>query len=484
MSTGIPGLDEVLNGGLIPNHSYLLVGAAGTGKTIGSLQWLLEGQRRGERGLYVTLAEPVENIARNVSSFGWTLDGLEIVDLNPLVDHTSGGVEEYNIFAPSEVERVPMWDGIYEAVREKRPQRVVIDSVTQLRYLSTDDYQFRKQILALVTFLFRSGCTSFLTFEPSELEREASVALAVDGIMRLRMDTSPNRVVGLRSLQVEKLRGTDFMSGMHPMRFTPEGLVVYPHRIEGPGDARPGVDLLDSGVADLDELLGGGIESGTTTIISGPSGAGKTTLGVQFLTRAVERGDPAIAYTFEEAPGSILGRCESIGMKIQPMLETGMLSIVRLNPMEVYPDEFLQMLRASVLEDGRRVVLIDSLRGYELAMEEFGSAVAHVQNMVTFLNRESVTTLLTNEIEEITGVLVATGLGVSYTVDNIVLMRYAEHRSRVIKVIGCLKKRHGAFRTDLREFKITPEGIRVSDALRGLRGVLSGTPVTDERGLD
>lgn len=481
-STGIPGLDEILNGGVLSNHSYLLVGAAGTGKTIASIQWLLDGRARGERGLYVTLAEPVENITRNISSFGWTLDGIDVVDLNPLVDHAGENVEEYSVFAPSEVERTPMWQGIYDAVRQMKPQRVVVDSVTQLRYLSTDDYQFRKQILALVGFLCQSDCMSFLTFEPSELERETSIALAVDGIIRLRMEVSPNRIAALRSVQVEKLRGSGFMTGLHPLRFTDEGIIVFPHRIEEPGDLRPGAHLLSAGVDDIDALLGGGLESGTTTIVSGPSGAGKTTLGMQFMSEAVRAGHRAIVYTFEEAPGSIVERCNSIGMRVTEQLDSGMLEVVRVNPMELYPDEFLAMLRTAVRERNYRTVMIDSLRGYELAMSEYGVAIAHIQNMVTFLNREGVTTLITNEIEEITGPLLATGLGVSYTVDNIILLRYAEHRNEVIKVIACLKKRHSPFETMLREFRITPQGIQVSDKLRGLRGILSGAPVTDETG--
>lgn len=479
ISTGIPGLDEVLKGGVIPNHSYLLVGAAGTGKTICSIQWLLDGYEKGEKGLYVTLAEPVENIVRNVAGFGWTLDNLDVVDLNPISEQPEGEVDEYSIFSPGEVERASMWDGVYRAVRDLKPKRVVIDSVTQLRYLSTDDYQFRKQILALVNFLLRSGCTSILTFEPSELEREVSVALAVDGILRLRMEVSPNRVVGLRSVQVEKMRGSDFMSGLHPMRFTPDGVVIFPHRVEAPGDGKPGQAILSSGLPDLDALLGGGLESGTTTVLSGPSGTGKTTLGVQFLVRAVEKGERAVLFSFEESPVSIIERCETIGIRVKEKIDADELEIIRVNPMELYPDEFLQMLRDVVLGGDRRVVMIDSLRGYELAMEEYGSPVAHIYNLVTFLNREGITTLMTNEIEEITGSMVATGLGVSYAVDNIVLLRYAEFRNRVIKVVACLKKRHGFFEPALHEFRITPDGIWVGDELRGMRGILSGAPVLE-----
>ncbi|HYE73131.1 MAG TPA: ATPase domain-containing protein, partial [Blastocatellia bacterium] len=255
--TGITGLDEVLYGGLMPQSSYLLLGGAGTGKTILSLQWLLNGTQRGNKGLYITLAEPSDKIERNIAGFGWRLEGLELVDLTPTIEPRETGAGEYHVFPPSEVEHTPMWQGIYEAIEKHQPQRVVIDSVTQLRYLSTDEYQFRKQVLALVNFLSRSGCTSLLVFEPSEFERETSVGLAVDGIIRLRMEVSPNRVIGLRSVQVEKMRGSDFMSGLHPMRITNEGIRVFPHRIEKPGGNLPGERRIDSGISELDELLDG-----------------------------------------------------------------------------------------------------------------------------------------------------------------------------------------------------------------------------------
>lgn len=476
MPTGIPGLDEAVHGGLITQNSYLIVGGPGTGKTILSFQWLLEGVRRGESALYITLAEPGGKIERNVRSFGWRLEGVEMVDLTPRAA-TSGGPEaEYQVFHPSEVERTPVWQGIYDAVEKHKPARLVIDSITQLRYLSTDEYQFRKQMLALVAFLDACGCTSFLVFEPTEMERETSVALAVDGIIRLHREVSPNRIIGLRSIEVQKLRGSDFMSGLHQMRIGAQGVSIYPHRIEKPGEAKPGEKMLSTGIPNLDDLLGGGLESGTTTIVTGPAGAGKSTLGMKFLSRSVAAGDPAVLYAFEESAQSIVKRCEGIGMPVQELVDAGTLSIVRVNPMELYPDEFLGMVRGAVEREGRRVVMVDSLRGYELAMEEFGTMVANISNLVTYLNGRGVTTLLINEVENITGDLKATEFAVSYVADNIILMRYAEYNSRVIKIIACLKKRLGTFEPELRELHITSGGIEVSEKLENLRGILTGIP--------
>jgi circadian clock protein KaiC len=226
----------------------------------------------------------------------------------------------------------------------------------------------------------------------------------------------------------------------------------------------------------LDELLGGGLDSGTVTLITGPSGVGKSTLGMQVAMQAVGRGERAVFYAFEESAESVLARSRGVGAHIEAALASGALRIVPVNPLELYPDEFLGMVRAAVEEDGCGLVVLDSLRGYYLAMEEFGSLVANIHNLVTCLNRRGVTTLLINEVEHITGNLMATELGVSYLADTIILMRYAEHAGQVIKVISCLKKRLGDFQPELRQMRVTARGIEISDKLEHLRGVLTGIP--------
>lgn len=475
LTTGIPGVDEIFNGGLVPQRSYLLVGAAGSGKTVFSVQWLIQGRKNNERLLYITLTEPASDIARNMETFGWQMDGIEFLDLTPTGDGETNE-QDYLVFSPDEVEQVAVWQAIYQAVQEKRPQRLVIDSLTQLRYLSPDDYQFRKKILSLVGFLNRSGCTSLLSFETTELERDTSVGLAVDGLIRLRAEVSPSRVIGLRSIQVEKFRGSDFISGLHPMRITNQGIRVFPHRIEPIGGLDLSIRLLSSGIPQLDELLGGGIETGTTTILSGPSGVGKTTLGVSFLIAAVAAGKRAILFTFEEAIESLIIRSRGIGVPLDAALAAGTLQIVRLNPMEQYPDEFLGRVRAAVEEEGFELVMIDGLRGYQLEMEQFGTPLDHIRNLVHYLNRHGVTSILINEVEFITGSLRTTELAVSHLADNIILLRYAEYAGEVIKVVACLKKRLGSFKPDLRELEITAHGIQVGKKLENLHGVLTGVP--------
>lgn len=478
MSTGCAGLDEVLQGGLPVARSYLLVGSAGTGKTILALQWQREGVRRGERVMYITLMEPAAQIARDVAGMGWTLEGIQLVDLSPHGGLDASAGEEYRMFAPSEVERANAWKGIYDAIDAARPQRVVIDSVTQLRYLSTDDFQFRRHILQLIAFLNERGCTTLLPFEPSEAQTERSVELAVDGVLRLRFQVSATLSLGLRSLDISKLRSSGFMTGYHAMRIGKDGVRVFPHRVERATEEGLPRTRTRSGIPGLDELLGGGLESGTTTILSGPAGVGKSTLGL-LLMRRIPPGERAAMLTFEESRDSVLERCRGIGMgdEVGAALACGALQIIRVNPLDLYPDELLEMVRELVEARGVRHFMLDSLRGYGLAMEEFGTPLAHVHNLLTYLGRMNVTTVVVAEIEAITGDrLTATDMGVSHLADNIVLMRYAELEARIIKVIGCLKKRLGGFEPELRELLIGPQGVAVSAKLERLRGILTGMP--------
>jgi circadian clock protein KaiC len=480
ISSGCPGLDEVLNGGLPAERSYLLIGAAGTGKTILSMQWLRDGLARGDTVMYVTLMEPAARITRNIASFGWRLDGIEVIDPIPrgMVEVRPG--EEYQVFAPNEVERVSVWKGIYDAVKARRPTRLVIDSVTQLRYLSTDDYQFRKHLLHLLAFLNEMGCTTLLPFEPDEARAERAVELAVDGVLHLKYQISANLSIGLRTVEVTKLRGSDFITGHHPFRFTRNGIEVYPHRVERTADSGGAHAQLATGIGELDELLGGGIEAGTTTLLSGPTGVGKTTLGLQLLC-ALPAGERAALLTFEESRDTVLARARGIGLPAEQAIGRGDLEIRRINPLEHYPDELLGMVRDMVERQGVRYFMLDSLRGYELAMQEFGRPQMHVHNLIAYLSRMQVTTLVVAETDTITGAeLTATEIGVSHLADNILLLRYAEHRAQLIKVIGCLKKRLSGFQPELREMSITSGGIRISAKLEGLRGILTGSPTMAE----
>ena len=481
---GIPGVDEILKGGLLEGRSYVLAGSAGTGKTIFSLQWLINGRNQGEKTLFITLAEPTGDVNDNIHGFGWDLDSIEVVDLTPTnLDDEAAWDEEYHIFPPEQVEPLPYWRKVYEAIQKHRPDRLVLDSLTQLRYVSPDDFQFRQKVMLLVAILSRIHCTGLLLYEPLEMAKDSSVALAVDGIFRLRKEISQARVVGLRDFHVEKMRGSDFLYGMHPLKIDRDGVHVFPHFIEQTGIlTTPGESLIQSGLPALDEMLGGGIENGTTTLITGPSGVGKSTLSTVFIRNSIidlqQRG---VYYSFEESRNSLVARCRGLGIGIDELLANETLKFVRINPMELYPDQFLHQVRKDVEKEGRTHVVVDSIRGYQLAMEEFGKPVAHLHNLTTYLNRHGVTTYLTIESETITGTMRASELVMSHLADNILVMRYVDYEGRVIKVVGCLKKRIGYFAPELRELTLQPgpRGVKVGPVLTGLRGILAGFPVPD-----
>lgn len=475
LPTGMPGLDEILCGGLIPSRTYLIMGAPGTGKTTLALQWLIKSRQPKQKALYISLAELKQDIENNLENFGWHLDNIELLDLSPVSMPHDRKLDEYHVFTPVEVEQTSIWKTLFQSIIDSNPDLLVIDSVSTLRFLSADTYQFRKHILELTKFLNRHEITSMLLFEPTERESATSVSLSVDGVLHLRRENSPGYVVELRYLEVEKIRGSAFLSSYHPFKLSNMGVEIFPHIIEKTGKCPFIEEYVTSGVVALDEMLGGGIESGTTTIISGPTGSGKSTLATQFLIHSAAEGKPGLVIMFEESAEFMIHRCLSIGTPIDDLLSKNMLKLVRINPMETYPDELLAMVRALVEEGNYKLVMIDSLRGYTMAMQEFGfkTLLPHLHNLLTYLNRQRVSTFLINEIDTFPNF---TEHGLSHACDNMILLRFAERSGKVLKIISCLKKRLGDFQTQSREMLITTNGLMLSDPLENTHGILSGLP--------
>ncbi|WP_456387622.1 ATPase domain-containing protein [Desulfolithobacter sp.] len=479
--SGVSGLDRILLGGFLPASSYLLVGGPGAGKTVLSLQFLRQCRQNGCRCLFLSLTEPISTVRRDAASFGWQLEGIHLMDLTmPEGEPVTNG--EYTIFSPGEVEEESIWKKIYSAIEEYEPDRLVIDSVTNLRYLSIDEYQYRKHIQQLINHLSRTQCLSLLLFEPGQLEREQSIAMVVDGILWLHNEISKERVVEIRTLEVTKFRGSSYLSGRHPIRITGDGVVVFPHRVEPLRRSGRESILLPTGIDALDDLLMGGFHVGTCTLLTGPSGTGKSSLATHFMVQAAVRGIKGVMYCFEEGIESVLDRCRGIGIPLNGFLEDGTIALYEVNPLQLYPDEFLDRIRHDVEMNDRQVIVIDSLRGYELAMDEFGNMVANVQNILNYLRRKRTTFFLLNEMQHIMGDLRISEDGVSYLADNVLMLRYAEYSGEIIKVVACLKKRHGDFQSDLREFKITGQGIMVGEKLTRLRGLLTGVPKVEDLG--
>ncbi|MGE5603712.1 MAG: ATPase domain-containing protein [Nitrososphaerales archaeon] len=471
LSTGIPGLDEILLGGLIPGQAYLVRGGPGSGKTILGLHFLTSGAACGEPGLYINMAEPEAHIRKNAVSIGFDLSGVTFLDLSPNSEFFAKS-ETYDIFSPAEVEREPTTQKIMAEVERLRPARVFVDAMTQFRFLSPDAFQFRKQILSLFRYLTEQGATVLFASEASAENPDDDLQFMADGIIHL------NAIVDGRTAAVSKFRGSGFRPGDHSMRLGEDGMKVYPRLLPETYSTRFVQETISSGVPELDELLHGGIERGTSTLITGPNGVGKTTVALQFMKEAAGRGERSTVYIFEEARETLLFRSKGVNIPVEYMTERGTLNLVSVEPLHYMPDEFARLVREEVEERGTRIVMIDSISGYRLSIRG-DELVAHLHALSKYLKNMGVTVLLINEVESITGEFKATELGISYLADNIIFLRYLELNGELRKAIGVLKKRLSDYEKTLREMEITKYGLRIGKPLTGLRGILRGTPEWD-----
>lgn len=468
LSTGIVGLDEVLQGGLIPGRAYLVRGGPGTGKTTLGLHFLTAGVANGEKTLFIALGEQEAQIRKNGERLGFDLEKVTFLDLSPTSEFFAQ-VETYDIFSPAEVEREPTTRQIVELVEKLKPNRVFVDAMTQFRYLATDSFQYRKQVLSFLRFLVDQGATVLFSSEGSAEAPDADLQFLSDGVIDLEFGPQG------RSLSVTKFRGSDFHSGRHALQLSGKGIELLPKLVPAEYRREFVAETISSGVPELDELLHGGLERGTVTIITGPSGVGKTTLGLVFMKEAAGRGERSVVYTFEEGVETLLARCEAINIPVHAMMERGTLAVVKVEPLRYSPDEFARLVRREVEEQGARIVMIDSISGYRLSLRG-EDLVAHIHALSKYLANMGVTALLINEVEWITGEFRATEGGISYLADNIIFMRFLEVRGELRKAIGVLKKRLSDFEKTMREFEITRYGVKVGKPLTELRGILSGTP--------
>jgi circadian clock protein KaiC len=470
MSTGISGLDEVLYGGLIPVRAYLVRGGSGAGKTTLGLSFLVEGVTRGEKPLYITLGESAEQIRTNAERIGFDTQGITFLDLSPTADFFSQ-VQTYDIFSAAEVEREPMTQQIVEQVRSLQPQRVFLDAMTQFRYLSSDTFQFRKQVLSFLRFLSEQGATVLFSSEDGSSAPDDDLQFMSDGVIHLQQSLEG------RSVSVTKFRGSDFRPGLHFMRLTDRGMEVFPRLQPEIHKQEFKLEVIPSGVPDLDELMRGGIERGTVTLFTGPTGVGKTTIGLQFMKEAAGRGERSVVYMFEEQIDVMLHRCEAINIPVYAMMQRQTLSVIPIEPLLHSPDEFANMVQQEVEQNQARIVMIDSVSGYRISLrgrEE--DLVTHLHALCKYLQNMGVTVILVNETESITGNFRATEIGISYMADNIIFLRYLEIQGEIRKAIGVLKKRLSSFEKTLRELEVTRYGIKVGKPLTHLRNILSGTP--------
>jgi len=468
LSTGVPGLDEILQGGLIPGRSYLIRGGPGMGKTTLGLHFLTAGAANGEQSLFINMGETEAQLRRNAAATGFDLSNIAFLDLSPTPDFFTE-VQTYDVFSPAEVEREPTTNRIVSEVEALRPQRVFLDAMTYFRYLSPDAFQFRKQVHSFLRFLVEQGATVLLTSEATPADPDDDLQFMVDGIIHLENEN------GERTISVQKFRGSDFRSGRHTIRLTDKGMEVFPRILPEAFDKTFTLETISSGIPEIDELLHGGLERGTITIISGPTGVGKTTLGLQFMKEAAGRGERSVVYTFEEWSETLLRRSEAINMPVRKMVERGTLAVVQVEPLHYSPDEFARMVCDDIKEKDATIIMIDSISGYKLSVRG-QDLVTHLHALSKYLQSVGVAVILINEVEYITGEFRATDFGISYMADNIVFMRYIELQGEMRRAIGVLKKRLTDFEKTLREYQVTRYGIKVGKPLTDLRGILTGTP--------
>ena len=466
VSTGITGLDEILYGGFIPRRAYLVRGGPGCGKTTLGLHFLTEGVARGERSLFITLGEPEAELRANAQALGFDLAQVHFLDLSPNAAFFTE-MQTYDIFSPAEVEREPVTQQILDLIEALQPQRVFLDAMTQFRYLASDSSQFRKQVLSFLRFLVEQGATTLFTSEGTVAVPDDDLQFLSDGVIHLYFQGEG------RTLSVSKFRGSDFRSGNHAMRLTAQGMLIFPHLLPEQ-HARPFVkEMIASGVPELDELLHGGLERGTISILTGPTGVGKTTLGLQFMKEAAGRGERSVVYIFEELQEMLIQRCEALNIPVQAMLERGTLSVVQIEPLHLTPDEFARMVRTEVEQQHASIVMIDSIAGYSVSLRT-GEVSIHLHALCKYLQNMGVAVLLINEVHSIVGELQVSDLAISNLADNIVFLRYLELKGEIRKVIGVLKKRLSNFERTLREIELSRYGIKVGRPLTNLQGILTG----------
>ena len=470
LSTGIDGLDEVLHGGVIEDRNYMLRGPAGAGKTILGFHFLQAGVEADETPLFVNLEEDLEDLQANARALGFDVDAVEFLDFSPTADVFTEN-ESYDVFTAADVEQDPITEEITDRVREIQPDRVVVDPLTQFWYLTSGEYQFRKQVIGFTRFLKEVGATVLFTAQQTASLPTEELQFVSDGTIVL--DVTPHG----RELRVPKFRGSPTRTGDHAFRITGEGIGVYPELAPGSGGTEFVAESVPSGVPEIDELLNGGLERGTVSIISGPTGVGKTTLGTQFMKEAAGRGERSVIYLFEETKGTFLTRSEAINLPVRDMIERGTLRVEEIDALDLSAQEFGQRVRREVEANDTGIVMVDGISGYRLTLRGAEDrTIQRLHALGRYLKNQGVTSILVDETADVTGAFTATQENVSYLADNIVFLRHLELEGELQKAIGVLKKRTSDYERQLRRYEITRRGIKVGEPLTRLRGVLSGTP--------
>lgn len=476
--TGTAGLDHVLRGGLTPNRLYLVEGAPGSGKTTLALKFLLEGRRAGESGLYITLSETEDELRAVARSHDWSLEGLDLFEL--VTEDEFGAGNEQSLLHPSEVELGETVRGVIERVERANPGRVVLDSLSELRLLAQNPLRYRRQILALKHFFAKRRCTVLLLDDGSSQPNDLQLHSIAHGVISLEQSAS-DFGAERRRLRVVKMRGLRYRGGYHDFTIEHGGIRVYPRLVAAEHLREFSGELVSTGMAALDALLGDGLAPGTNALLTGPAGVGKTTTAVQCMIAALERGEKAVYYLFDERLATLLQRSAALGMDLRPYAESGQLTIRQIDPAELSPGEFAGAVQDAVEGDGARFVVIDSLNAYLHAMPSDNFLVLQMHELLSYLSQQGIVSLMVLGQHGVVGDL-RSDLDISYLADTVVLMRFFEAEGEVRKSIAVVKTRTSDHERTIREFGIDADGLSIGEPIRTFSGVLAGAPRYAENG--
>jgi circadian clock protein KaiC len=475
VSTGIAGLDDILGGGLPQGHMYLLEGESGAGKTTVGMQFLMEGRQRGERTLWISLSEAERELELIAASHGWTLDGIAVA--NPASPARELDPEQqYSFFSPGDVELDDIRNAIVAAVEHVRPTRVVFDPFSDIRHLSRDVLRYRRQVLSLRELFSNFGCTALLMQEMSgSSEGDLQAEALAHGYITLLQD-SAEYGGQRRRLRVHKMRGIPFRDGYHDFAIRTGGVEVYPRLVASAHVDPMPTTTLSSGVAPLDALIGDGLRRGSSTLLMGPAGVGKSIIATQYAVAAARRGETVALFIFDETTRSFLDRSERLGLGMRGLVESGHMQLRQVDAAEFSAGEFTHMVVQAVTTGGASVVVIDSLSGYLSAMPEERFLSSHLHELLTFLSHRNVVTILTLAQHGILGAQLTSPLDISYLADTVLLLRYFEAFGAVRRAISVVKKRTGQHEVLVRELGVDDTGLHIGPPLADFEGVLTGNP--------
>jgi circadian clock protein KaiC len=471
--TGISGLDDILAGGFSRGRVFLVEGNPGTGKTTVAMQFLREGAALGERTLYITLSETEEELRESAKSHGWDLDGVDIFELVPpesLLDED----QQQSLLYSSDLELGETTRRIFEAFEEAKPQRVVLDSLSEIRLLAQSSLRYRRQILALKHYFARQNTTVLMLDDLTSELNDKTVHSVAHGVVTLEEIA---RVYGSerRRVKVVKYRGRRYRGGFHDFTIETGGVRVFPRLVSAEHKSSFEREPIPTASEELNQLLGGGVERGSSVLVLGPAGTGKSLLMLTFVASAIDRGEKAAMFVFDEELGLLISRAKGLGIDLEAMVGAGQLLLSSVDAAELAPGEFTDRVRRAVEADGVQTVVVDSLNGYQAAMPEENSLILHMHELLQYLNRRGTTTYLTVAQHGLVGDMKAP-VDVTYLADTVILLRYFEALGRVRRAISVVKKRTSAHEDTIREYVISSDGIQLGEPLTAFQGVLRGVP--------